>query len=226
MKSRRLYICGLMSLMLHAALVAGLLLRLEPKSATLVEAPDKPVMVELVMEEQKGAGETQTRPPAPKPAARQPAPTPPTPRKEAEPVPAQPPVQASTPTPPVPPSPAAATASPSEIQINIGGNDSESDAVAKGDAIIPANPDDKARNQLPEYPFEAARLHEHGAVSLLIHVSPVGFPEGVDVIRSSGYASLDSAARNAVLTWHFRPAIKDGLPIRFDFPFTFIFSDN
>ena len=92
MKSRRLYICGLMSLMLHAALVAGLLLRLEPKSATLVEAPDKPVRVELVMEEQKGAGETQTRPPAPKPAARQPAPTPPTPRKEAEPVPAQPPV--------------------------------------------------------------------------------------------------------------------------------------
>jgi outer membrane biosynthesis protein TonB len=34
---------------------------------------------------------------------------------------------------------------------------------------------------------------------------------------------LDSAARDAVLSWHFLPAVKDGQPISFDMPLRVMF---
>jgi periplasmic protein TonB len=62
------------------------------------------------------------------------------------------------------------------------------------------------------------RRAEQGAVILLIHVSQEGLASAVDVLESSGHASLDRAARDAVATWHFLPAVKDGQPIPFDMP--------
>jgi protein TonB len=101
-------------------------------------------------------------------------------------------------------------------QINLGGTDSETNTVVTGPSVIPASVDAAFRNKQPVYPPEAVRRAQQGAVMLLIHVSPEGLASGVDVLRSSGYGSLDRAARDAVTAWHFLPAVKDGEPIPFD----------
>ena len=101
--------------------------------------------------------------------------------------------------------------------INLPGNDSETNAIVTGTHVVPASIDAKFRNREPVYPADAARRAEQGAVILLVHVSPQGLASSVDVMESSGHASLDGAARDAVSAWHFLPAVKDGQPIPFDF---------
>jgi protein TonB len=69
----------------------------------------------------------------------------------------------------------------------------------------------------PVYPPAAARRGEEGTVALLVHVAPTGVPRSVEVIQSSGFKALDESARNAVLTWHFHPGIREGTPVDSDF---------
>jgi protein TonB len=107
-------------------------------------------------------------------------------------------------------------------QISLGGTD-ETDAIALGPHVIPASVDAKYHNREPDYPPDAARRAQQGAVILLIHVSPDGLPTGVDVEETSGFVSLDRAARDAVLTWHFLPAIRDGTPVAFDMALRVVF---
>lgn len=147
-------------------------------------------------------------PPAPPSSA---APAPPRPQvAEREAVPRPPsPVQVPAPANPAPPAPDA-NASP---HINLGGTDSLSNVLVEGDQVIPAGPDPKVRNREPAYPDEAVRRGEQGAVILLIQVSPEGLASGVDIARSSGFTLLDRAARDAVATWRFVPAVRDGQPI-------------
>ena len=226
--SPRLRIAGLISITLHLAIAAGFLL-FNRRSMPLTEAPDKPALIELVMEEQKGSGQTTVAPSTPPPAQPQPrTPPPPAPKPpdEGEPAPT-----ATPPSPPAPPAPpaksaeAAQPAPPNQVpQINIGGTDSESNAIVLGHDVIPASPDNKARNRPPIYPEQAARLGQQGAVIVVVHVGPSGLPAGVAVERSSGYAMLDKAAENAVLKWTFQPATKDGLPVSYDFRMNFTFA--
>jgi protein TonB len=222
------------SLGLHAALLAFLLVWFG-RGPPARDAPDKEGAVELVMVESQGAGPP-TAPPAPAPEAapsalpEQPAPPPPPPTDTAEaeeqlPLPSPPP-PAQTPSPdPVQPSEPTPTVAAPPVQqamqapeINLPGNDSETNAFVVGDHVIPASIDAKSRNKEPVYPLEAARRAEQGVVILLIHVSPEGLASRVDVVKSSGHALLDRAARDAVTAWHFLPAVKDGVPIPFDFP--------
>jgi len=79
--------------------------------------------------------------------------------------------------------------------------------------VIPAGPDPKVHNREPIYPDAAARRGEQGMVILLIQVTPEGLPDVVDVAQSSGFTLLDRAARDAVATWRFVPAVRDGQPI-------------
>ncbi len=109
------------------------------------------------------------------------------------------------------------------LELDLEGTDSESNAVALGDHILPASPDDRFRNRPPIYPYEAELHREHGTVVILIHVSEYGAASGADVAQTSGVASLDRAARDAVLTWHFHPALKDGKAVPFDMPMRFVF---
>ena len=102
--------------------------------------------------------------------------------------------------------------------MNLGGTDSATDAIVRGDDVVPAKPDTQYRNRQPIYPKEAALRGEQGAVTLVIHVSPAGLPSGVDVTQSSGFVLLDRAAREAVAAWHFLPALRDGQPIAADMP--------
>lgn len=227
--TRRMGIAGLMSVLLHALIAAAILLRLPPRGDTMPEAPDKPVMVELVMEEQTGTGETQVRPPTPRPQeASQATPPPPQPQpEETEPAPTPPEARPVPPAPPTPPRPAASASPPPPVpEINIGGTDSDSNAIVTGSAVIPAKPDAQARNRPPAYPEDAARRGQQGAVLLNIHVTPDGLTDGIDVVRSSGAASLDRAAIEAARKWRFLPAVKDGVAIPYDFQMNCVFAFN
>jgi protein TonB len=60
-------------------------------------------------------------------------------------------------------------------------------------------------------------------VLLSVEVSAAGEPGAVAVVRSSGFAALDDAAREAVTGWAFEPARQDGEPVasRVEIPIRF-----
>jgi protein TonB len=263
--SRRLRIAILISVALHVMVLAAFvpILRRTPPAA---DKPDKEAAVELLMVEQKGAGQTTVPPPtpptppsppvaaatpqqaAPPPAPPAPVPPPAAPSPPARPLPPLPDDADGEPVPkppaPAPTKPPAAQlaanaaphpatppptpqAPPAEVPVfNLGGTDSESNAIASGDQVIPASPDDKARNRPPIYPQEAAMLRQEGSVVVVIHVSPYGTTQGVDILQGSGHVLLDHAVLDAVRRWHFLPAVKDGQPVPFDMPMRFVFGLN
>jgi periplasmic protein TonB len=238
---RRLRLAVVLSLGLHAILLVGLLLWFRHAPLPVV-SPQTEGTVELLLVEHRGSG----RPVAPAepapPVAVQAPPVPPVPAPPvsvqtppdppAPPAPPTPQAEAAempltTPAPPAPPrsqqgQPAVPRPPREAPRISLGGSD-ETDAIAFGPHIVPASIDAKYHNREPVYPADAARRSEQGAVILLIHVSPDGLPTGVDIAQTSGFASLDRAARDAVTTWHFLPAIKDGSPIAFDMALRVVF---
>jgi protein TonB len=244
--NRALIVTVLVSLGLHLAAVTAVLLLLH-SGVPVVDGPEKPTEVELVMEERKGDLHPTTAPRTPdatpadrqpqreKPAeartaappAEQPTEAPPATREDTaepgkEPVPAPSSAETQTPAQTAPP-PAPAPAPPA-VTITLQGTDSPSDAKAWGESVIPAAPDAVFHNRPPAYPEEAVVNGEQGTVVLLIHVSPVGRPAAVDVLRSSGHFSLDNAARDAVSRWRFLPAVKDGQPVASDMTMGFVFA--
>lgn len=62
------------------------------------------------------------------------------------------------------------------------------------------------RNPPPRYPLAARRNGEQGTVTLRVLVDREGMPASVAVEKTSGYAPLDNAAREAVRSWRFAPA--------------------
>ncbi|MGH7041419.1 MAG: energy transducer TonB, partial [Acetobacteraceae bacterium] len=126
----------------------------------------------------------------------------------------------SVPHPPAPPAPRARR----EFRFNLGGTNSETNAIVRGDAVVPVKPDARFHNMEPAYPDAAAQRGEQGTVILLIHVSPAGRPSGVDVLRSSGFRLLDRAAQQAVAGWHFLPALHEGQAVAASMPLRVVFS--
>ncbi len=232
---------ALASLTLHGLVLAIVVLWLAgPRS--LPDAADQGTKVELMMVEKAGGGPPASAvPPAPvtPPQPTPPAPSPavPSPAVRAASVasPALPEAQSDLPVPPVPPpappaarrsaavvpvtqTPPPAPEAPRAMQTNLGGTDSATDAIARGDDVVPARPDAQYHNRPPAYPRDAALRGEQGAVTLLIHISPAGLPMAVDVTASSGFLLLDRAARDAVANWHFLPAVRDGAPVAAEMP--------
>jgi protein TonB len=244
--NRALIITVLVSLGLHLAAVTAVLLLLHA-GVPVADGPEKPIEVELVMEERKGdlhpAAPPQTpdarpadkqpqqekpaeaktaAPPAGKPVEAPPATQEDVAEPGKEPVPAPSSAEPQTPAQSAPP-PAPAPAPPA-VTITLEGTDSPSDAKPWGTNVIPAAPDAVFHNRPPPYPEESVVNGEHGTVVLLIHVSPSGRPAAVDVLRSSGYFLLDNAARDAVSRWRFLPAVKDGQPVASDMTMGFVFA--
>jgi TonB family protein len=58
----------------------------------------------------------------------------------------------------------------------------------------------------PNYPERARREGWEGTVVLEVSIDSQGRPERIAINRSSGFAILDHAAREAVKGWRFRPA--------------------
>jgi protein TonB len=255
-RRRFLRIAVVLSVAVHvaAALLIVLLPRVLPHEARPQEQGTvELLMVEQKGAAPSAAGPQQERPPAPpqpptqeaaaKPETRTPS-TPPPPRA-APPVadfpdrPAPPPAVTvpqqreaeaepgadPPPTPPTPP-PAPPPKAAEAPVFDLAGTESESNAEALGGHILPASPDNRFRNKPPIYPNDAAIRGEHGSVLLLIHVSEAGTATGVDVVQSSGVASLDQAALTAVRKWRFHPALREGETVPFDMPFRFVFEAN
>lgn len=76
----------------------------------------------------------------------------------------------------------------------------------------------------PVYPKESQRRREHGTVLLRVLVDAQGRPMQIQIERSSGFERLDTAAREAVAKFLFRPYEVNGvaqpaqvlIPIGFD----------
>ncbi len=166
------------------------------------------------------------------------APTTAAPDAPAEETPAQQPIPDETagefvpsapplPAPPLPASPAPDASPPPKQQpedatapVRLGDEDAAAGTgLVFGSQVLPASPDTKIYNRPPAYPREAARRGEQGNVELIIHIAPDGTARSVEIAGSSGSAELDRSAREAVLTWHFRPAVRDGVPIASVLPF-------
>jgi protein TonB len=64
----------------------------------------------------------------------------------------------------------------------------------------------------PEYSEEARRAKFQGSVLLALIVGPDGNPRELHIMRSLGLG-LDEKALDAVRTWRFEPARKDGVPV-------------
>lgn len=70
-----------------------------------------------------------------------------------------------------------------------------------------------ARTAVP-YPRESLKAREQGTVMLLVLVGVDGSVDDIRIERSSGFARLDHAARDAVKQWRFNPARHGGLAER------------
>lgn len=224
-----------LSLGLHALVVAPAVIdsvRVPPPPAEPVEQ----AMIELLPEEilgamtetaspgdqggaeptQAGSAEPSTSPPTapetPAPDAGEPAL-----RLAALSIPQPRPAESSAPT---------AAASPGAISISLTGTDSASNALVSGASVIPASPNDAKRNRPPVYPPDAARRRQTGRVVVSIQVTPMGLPGRADIVSGSGVDSLDRSAVEAVMTWRFRPAIRDGRAVAGEMVMEFIFTDR
>ena len=171
--------------------------------------------------------------PQPAPTPPQPQPTPPAPQPEPRPVPKVTPkptpvVKKATPPKPTPkPAP-----EPTEKSIStpapppVAATSAPEPQVAAAPAAPPAPPApatpappktvsgvEYVQPPQPDYPPIAKRMGEEGKVMLRVLVSERGRPEKVDVQKSSGYARLDEAARQAALRAVFKPHLEDGRPV-------------
>jgi protein TonB len=130
---------------------------------------------------------------------------------------------AALPRPAPPPAPAAKPAAPPAAS-RPGDNQPLGAGLVRDAKIIPARPD--TSNLPPPYPPEALQHGEQGRVLLSIHVLPSGRPDNIAIATSSGFAVLDTAARDAVMQWHFLPAVQLGKPVASVLPFWISFQLN
>lgn len=75
----------------------------------------------------------------------------------------------------------------------------------------------------PRYPSQARRRNQQGVVLVEVRLDELGRQRELKLLRSSGVASLDSAALEAVSGWRFRPEMLDGqsVPSRVQIPIQF-----
>ncbi len=114
--------------------------------------------------------------------------------------------------------------------------------VAETPRFISANPTDNSIEQdadleqkgiessatlehrvVPSYPRLSRRRNEEGTVIIALSVTSAGLLEDIRIQRSSGYVLLDQAALKAIQKSRFKPAMKNGRPIRESVEQSFVF---
>jgi protein TonB len=78
-------------------------------------------------------------------------------------------------------------------------------------------------NAPPAYPSASRLRNEQGRVALMVEISPAGQVTDAAVQVSTGYPALDRAALEAVRTWRFEPALRDGQPVHSVISIPFLF---
>lgn len=75
----------------------------------------------------------------------------------------------------------------------------------------------------PVYPAQARRRNQQGQVLVEVRLDAEGRQREVKLMQSSGFASLDRAALEAVAQWKFQPEVQAGraLPSRVRIPIDF-----
>jgi D-alanyl-D-alanine endopeptidase (penicillin-binding protein 7) len=76
----------------------------------------------------------------------------------------------------------------------------------------------------PKYPHEDIAAGHEGTVTLAFTVDEHGAVEDAFVKTSSGYASLDEAARGALALCSFKPALENGVPVRVTVPVKYVWT--
>jgi protein TonB len=66
----------------------------------------------------------------------------------------------------------------------------------------------------PIYPPRCLRMGIEGVVRVRVLVGEDGRPQEVTIGKSSGETALDESAMDAVRTWRFEPARRNGVPVR------------
>jgi len=109
-----------------------------------------------------------------------------------------------------PPRPPAVAEPPPAVRLGDGVVGSIGDIL--GASKVARRAESDTGNRLPVYPRDAARRHEHGMVVVQMSIDVDGRVTHVEIAQSSGSSSLDQAALDMLATWHFKPAMRDGLP--------------
>jgi len=92
--------------------------------------------------------------------------------------------------------------------------------VALTAAVTPPR---RISGEWPSYPDEARHLRMSGSVLVDMIVTEGGRPEQIRVLESAG-AVLDGTVTEAVSTWRFEPAVRDGVKVRVRWPYRHTFS--
>lgn len=207
-----------LALLLHVAVLGSLFGFFHARRA----APPPPQMMEISMALESAAPTGATAQPA-RPAPKQPPVRPPVPvvQRPAPVTPFAPPVPVASrpavlpvaaPPTPSPSRPKPALFTPPAPVLAQGAPLPPHPASAIDVRTIPAHPDPFGEIP-PDYPAASRQRGEEGEVFLTIHILADGFPDSVVVTKSSGFPALDNAARQAVLRWHFAPALRGGVPV-------------
>lgn len=89
--------------------------------------------------------------------------------------------------------------------------------------VVSLQPSFRQPPQQPRYPTQARRRNQQGTVLLEVRLDERGEQRSLSVLRSSGIASLDHAAVEAVARWRFNPETSNGraVPSRVQIPIQF-----
>jgi protein TonB len=185
--------------------VAALLLLLVPPAAMTLLPPVREITYARVLD-----------PPPPTKSEESPLPKPPVRALEVRPKPPQ----ARTPVqPPVAPPTADSTMHSQVADASPRAIDDATSAPVDGEPTALAY---HTRTKIP-YPREAFQSRQEGTVILRVLVGTDGIPQAVEIEKSSGSRSLDTAARDAVRKWTFQAGTRNGIatPLWARVPVTF-----
>ncbi|MEI9961597.1 MAG: energy transducer TonB [Limisphaerales bacterium] len=171
-------------------------------------APRPPKMVERTYVDVALATPPAPAPPKPQPPSPVPQPKvetpPPQPKLESKPKPPPPKAEMTIPTPkPELPPPAPVIIKPTVVP-----------PPKSSQEYVPVTQPNYARRAEPIYPDQARRWHQQGIVTLALFINELGALDKVEIIKSSGFPLLDTAAIKAMKQSRFAPAMDGMIPIR------------
>jgi protein TonB len=75
----------------------------------------------------------------------------------------------------------------------------------------PSSNADYLKNPKPAYPSLSARLGETGRTVYKVWIGVDGKPQRAELVSSSGFARLDKAAYDTVMSWRYVPGMRNGV---------------